>query len=111
MEDLGIILKSDSPYASPVVVVKKKDGGYRICIDFQRLNKISVTDPQRVPSPAETLLAMSEDKYFPRLTLTKDYHQICLRPPDVHKAAFVTMGQHYMFQLMPFGIDLGVNFL
>ena len=58
MEDLGIIRKSDSPYASPVVVVKKKDEGNRICIDFRRLNKITVTDPQPVPSPAESFLSM-----------------------------------------------------
>ena len=54
MEDLRIIRKSDSPYASPVVVVKKKDGSNRICIDFRRLNKITVTDPQPVLSPAES---------------------------------------------------------
>ena len=52
MEDLGIIRKSDSPYASPVVVVRKKDESNRICIDFRRLNKITVTDPQPVPSLA-----------------------------------------------------------
>ena len=60
MEDLGIIRKSDSPYTSPVVVVKKKkDGSNRICIDFHRLNKITVTDPQPVPPPAESFLGMS----------------------------------------------------
>ena len=58
MENLGIIRKSDSPYASPVVVVKKKDGSNRICIDFRRL-KITVTDPQPVPLPAESFLGMS----------------------------------------------------
>ena len=53
MEELGIIRKSDSPYASPVVVVKKKDGSNRIGIDLRRLNKITVTDPQPVPSLAD----------------------------------------------------------
>ena len=76
MEDLGIIRRSDSPYASPVVVVKKKDGSNRICIDSRRLNKITVTDPQPVPSPTESFLGMSEDKYFSKLVLTKGYHQI-----------------------------------
>ena len=104
MEDLGIIRKSDSPYASPVVVVKKKYGSNRICIDFRRLNKITVTDPQPVPSPAESFLGMSEDKYFSKLDLTKGYHQIHVRPSDVHKIAFVTMGQHYEFLRMPFGM-------
>ncbi|KAK3791639.1 hypothetical protein RRG08_058021 [Elysia crispata] len=104
MEDLGIIRKSDSPYASPVVVVKKKDVSNRICIDFRRLNKITVTDLQPVPSPAESFLGMSEDKYFSKLDLTKGYHQIRVRPSDVHKTAFVTMGQHYEFLRMPFGM-------
>ncbi|RUS72103.1 hypothetical protein EGW08_020129 [Elysia chlorotica] len=104
MEDLGIIRKSNSPYASPVVVVKKKDGSNRICIDFRRLNSITVTDPQPVPSPAESFLGMSEDKYFSKLDLTKGYHQIRVRPSDVHNTAFVTMGQHYEFLRMPFGM-------
>ena len=104
MEDLGIIRKSDSPYASPVVVVKKKDGSNRICINFRRLNKITATDPQPVASTAESFLGISEDKYFSKLGLTKDYHQIRVRPSDVHKTAFVTMGQHYEFLRMPFGM-------
>ena len=62
MQDVGIIGKSDSPYASPVVVVKKKDESNRICIDFRRLNKIAVTDSLLVPSPAKFFLGMSEDK-------------------------------------------------
>ncbi|KAK3732965.1 hypothetical protein RRG08_002574 [Elysia crispata] len=103
MENLGIIRKSDSPYASPVVVVKK-DGSNCICIDFRCLNKITVIDPQPVPSPAESFLGMSEDKYFSKLDLTKGYHQIRVRPSDVHKTAFVTMGQHYEFLRMPFGM-------
>ena len=89
-----IIRKSDLPYASSVVVVKKKDGINRICIDFRRLNKITVTDPQPVPSLTESFLGMSEDKYFSKLGLTKDYHQIRVRPLDVHKTAFVTMSEH-----------------
>ena len=104
MEDLGIIRKSDSPYASPVVVEKKEDGSNRICFDFRRLNKITVTDSQPVPSSAESFLGMSEDKYFSKLVLTKGYHQIHVRPSDVHKTAFVTMGQHYEFLRMPFGM-------
>ena len=104
MEDLGITRKSDPPYASPVVVEKNKGGSNRICIDFRRLNKITVTDPQPVPSPAESFLGMSEDKYFSKLDLTKGYYQIRVRPSDVHKTAFVSMRQHYEFLRMPFGM-------
>ena len=104
MEDLGIIWKSDSPYASPVVVVKKKVGSNRICISFRRLNKMTITDPQPVPSPAESSLSMSEDKCFSKLDLTKGYHQIRVGPSDVHKTALVAMGQHYEFLRLPFGM-------
>ena len=100
MEDIGIIRKNDSPYASLVVFVKKKDGSNRICIDFRRLNKITVTNPQPIPSPAESFLGMSEDKYFSKFDLTKGYHQIRVKPSDVHKTAFVTIGQHYKFLRM-----------
>ncbi|KAK3795554.1 hypothetical protein RRG08_059608 [Elysia crispata] len=57
----------------------KKDGSNRIGIDLRRLNKITVTDPQPVPSPAESFLGMSEDKYFSKLDLTKDQHKIRVR--------------------------------
>ena len=70
MEDLGIIRTSDTPYTSPVVVVKKNVRN-RICIDFPHFNKITVTDPQPVPSPAGSFLGMSKDKYFFKLDLTK----------------------------------------
>ena len=84
MEDMGIIRKSHSPYSSPVVVVKKKDWGNRICVDFRRLNKFTVIDPQPVPSPADSFIGMREDRYFSKLDLTKSYHQIRVRPADVH---------------------------
>ena len=103
MEEMGIIRKSSSPYSSTVVVVEK-DGGNRICVDFRRLNKITIIDPQPVPSPADSFLGMREDMYFSKLDLTKGYHQIRVRPADVHKTAFVTKGQDYEYLRMPFGM-------
>ena len=102
MEKMGIIRKRSSPYSSPVVVVKKNDGGNRICVDFRRLNKVTIIDPQPVPSPADSFLGMREDRYFSKLDLTKGYHQIRVHPTDVHKTAFVTMGPHYEYLRMPF---------
>ena len=75
MEEMGIIRKSSSPYSSPVVVVKKKDRGNRICVDFRRLNKITIIDPHPVPSPADVFFGMREDRYFSKLDLIKGYHQ------------------------------------
>ena len=71
MKDMGLIRKSSSPYFSPVVIVKKKDRGNRICVDVRRLNKVTIIDPQPVPSPADSFLGMREDRYFSKLDLTK----------------------------------------
>ena len=87
-----------------MVLVKKKDGSNRICIDFCRHNKITVTEPQSLPAQAASFLGMSEDNYFSKVDLTKGYHQIRVRPSDAHKTAFVTMGQHCEFLRMPFGM-------
>ena len=104
MEEMGIIRMSSSPYSSPVVVVKKMDGGDRICVDFRSLNKVIIIDPQPVFSPANSFLGMREDRYFSNLDMTKGYHQIRFRPADVHKTAFVTMGHQYEYLRMPFGM-------
>ena len=101
MEEMVIIRKSSSPYSSPVVVVKKKDGGNRICVDFRRLNKVTIIDPQPVRSPADSFLGIREDRYFSKLDLTKGYHQIWVRPTDVHKTAFV-----YEIGYIVFGIGM-----
>ncbi|GFR73373.1 zinc finger protein [Elysia marginata] len=79
MEDLEIIRKSSSPYSSPVVVVKKKDGSNRVCIDYRRLNKITTFDPQPMTPPAEFFQGMEKDQYFSKLDLSKGYWQIPVR--------------------------------
>ncbi|GFS15749.1 zinc finger protein [Elysia marginata] len=70
MEDLKFIRKSSSPYSSPVVVVKKKDGSNRVCIDYRRLNKITTFDPQPMTPPADVFQGMEKDQYFSKLDLT-----------------------------------------
>ena len=78
-----------------------------VCVfvfDFRRLNKVTITYPQPVPSLADSFLVMKEDRYFSKLDLTKGYNQIMVRPADVHKTAFVTMGKHYEYLRMPFGM-------
>ncbi|GFR93145.1 zinc finger protein [Elysia marginata] len=104
MEDLKIIRKSSSPYSSPVVVVKKKDGSNRVCIDYRRLNKITTFDPQPMTPPADVFQGMEKDQYFSKLDLSKGYWQIPVRKEDIPKTAFVTMDCHYEFLRMPFGM-------
>ncbi|GFO02544.1 gypsy retrotransposon integrase-like protein 1 [Plakobranchus ocellatus] len=64
MEDLGVIRKSSSPYVSPVVVVKKKDGTNRVCLDYRRLNKLTIFDPQPMTPPADIFQGMEKEQYF-----------------------------------------------
>ena len=107
IEKMRIIRKGSSPYSSPAVVLKKKDGGNRICVDCRRLNKITIIDPQPVPSPADSSLGMRKDRNFPKLDLIKGYHQIRVRSAYAHKTAFVTMGQHYMpFEIVNSGMTM-----
>ncbi|GFO39480.1 Zinc finger protein [Plakobranchus ocellatus] len=104
MEDLGVIRKSSSPNASPVVVVKKKDGTNRVCIDYRRMNKLTIFDPQPMTPPADTFQGMEKDQYFSKIDLSKGYWQIPVRKEDISKTALVTMDCHYEFLRMPFGM-------
>ncbi|GFO17316.1 Zinc finger protein [Plakobranchus ocellatus] len=104
MEDLGVIRKSSCPYASPVVVVKKKDGTNRVCIDYRRLNKLTILDPQSMTPSADIYQGMEKDQYFSKIDLSKGYWQIPVRKEDIPKTAFVTMDCHYEFLRMPFGM-------
>ena len=75
MEELAIIRKSSLPYSSPVVVLKKKDRGNRICVHFRRLNKVTIIDPQPVPSPADSFLGMRGDRHFSNQSINQSMNQ------------------------------------
>jgi len=112
MLDMGIIRKSHSPYASPVVMVNKKDGTTRLCIDYRKLNKITVFDPEPITT-AESLFAdLSGDRYFTKIDLTKGYWQIPIVKEDIPKTAFVTPDGCYEFVKVPFGqVNSGAVFM
>ena len=88
MIKMGVIRESSLPYASPVVVVKKKDNTNRICVDYRRLNKLTMFDPEPMPT-AEHLLKLNGDRYFTRIDLSKGYWQISIPKEDILKTAFV----------------------
>ena len=101
---MGVIRKLSSPYASPVVVVRKKDSKNHVCVDYQRLNKLTVFDPEPMPTAEHLLQQLNGDKYFTRIDLSKGYWQISIPEEDIAKTAFLTPDGSYKFLKMPFGM-------
>ena len=104
MLDLGIIRASTSPYASPIVIVKKKDGTNRICVDYHKLNKVTVADPQQMKTPEDLFQRLGKSSYFSKIDLSEGYWQILVAEKNVKKTAFVTPDGNYEFIRMSFGM-------
>lgn len=105
MEAAGVIRPSKSPYASPVVVVTKKDGPLRLCIDYRKLNSCSTRDAFPLPRIEEALEALGQAKYFSTLDLTSGYWQVEVAEQDKHKTAFSTPVGLFEANRMPFGLQ------
>ena len=104
MLKMGVIRESNSPYASPVVVVKKRDGSNRVCIDFRKVNKVTVFDPEPMPTAEDLFRQLSGSRIFSKIDLSKGYWQVPVRKKDIPKTAFVTPDGSYECLRMPFGM-------
>jgi hypothetical protein len=104
MEQQGIVQKSISPWASPVVIVDKKGGDKRICIDYRKLNAVTKTDAYPLPRIDDTLESFRESQWFSTLDLASGYWQVAVDKDDIEKTAFITPFGLYEFIVMPFGL-------
>ena len=100
----GVIQPSFSPWSSPVVMVKKKDGSWRFCIDYRKLNGATHRDAYPLPRVDATLDSLAGSTLFTTLDLASGYWQVEVEPQDKEKTAFSTPTGHYEFNVMPFGL-------
>ena len=104
----GVVRPSASPWASPVVMVKKKDGSMRFCVDFRKVNDATIKDTHPLPRTDDTLESLYGAQYFSTLDLKSGYWQVPIRESDKEKTAFRTSsGQLYEFNQLPFGLCNG----
>jgi transposase InsO family protein len=100
----GVIEPSESPWSSPVVLVKKKNGEWRFCVDYRKLNAVTVNDVYPLPRIEDSLSKLEGSKFFSIMDLQAGYHQIPVRPEDRPKTAFITADGLWQFRMMPFGL-------
>ncbi|GKA35102.1 putative reverse transcriptase domain-containing protein [Tanacetum coccineum] len=104
LADRGFIQPSTSPWGAPVLFVKKKDGSFRICINYRELNKLTVKNHYPLPRIDDLFNQLQGSSVYLKIDLRSGYHQLRVRNEDIPKTASRTRYEHYKFQVMPFGL-------
>jgi len=99
-----MIQRSNSPYASPVLLVNKKTGEWRLCVDYRRLNAFTIKNKFPLPIIEELFEELFGAKWFTTLDLRSGFHQILVDLQDQYKTAFQTHSSHYEYKVMPYGL-------
>ena len=104
MLEAGVVEPANSPWASPVVIVHKKDRSWRFCVDYRKLNAVTIPDVYPLPRVEDALSLLEGSKFFSIMDLQSGFWQVSVRPEDRSKTAFVTPDGLYQFTVMPFGL-------
>ncbi|GJU98993.1 putative reverse transcriptase domain-containing protein [Tanacetum coccineum] len=104
LSEKGFIRPNSSPWGALVLFVKKKDGSFRMCIDYRELNKLTVNNRYSLPRIADLFDQLQGSSVYSKIDLRTGYHQLRVREEDILKMAFRTRYGHYEFQVMPFGL-------
>nr|GEU50660.1 retrotransposon protein, putative, Ty3-gypsy subclass [Tanacetum cinerariifolium] len=104
LSEKGFIRPSSSPWGAPVLFVKKKDGSFRICIDYRELNKLTVKNRYPLPRIDDLFDQLQGSSVYSKIDLRTGYHQLRIREEDILITAFRTQYGHYEFRVMPFGL-------
>jgi hypothetical protein len=100
----GLIIPSTSPFASLVLLVQKKDITWRFCVDYRKLNSLTIKNRFPIPIVDEILDELAGAQYFTTLDMKAGHHQVRMRQEDEYKTTFKTHHSHYQFMVMQFGL-------
>ncbi|GJS63409.1 putative reverse transcriptase domain-containing protein [Tanacetum coccineum] len=104
LQDKGFIRPCSSPRGAPVLFVKKKDGSFRMCIDYRELNRLIVKNRYPLPRIDDLFDQLQGSQFFSKIDLRSGYHQLRVHADDIPKTAFRTRYRHFEFTIMPFGL-------